>query len=72
MNPVNVPRIAPMGYSDKLMDYVENPRFPGEVVGADAVVTVTKPVCGDGMELWLKFARGIRSFPNFPLNRPVR
>jgi nitrogen fixation NifU-like protein len=41
-------------YSEKLLDYFENPRCVGEIEAADAVVEVSNPVCGDVMKLWLK------------------
>lgn len=43
-----------MRYSEKLLDYFENPRCVGEIEAADAVVEVSNPVCGDVMKLWLK------------------
>jgi nitrogen fixation NifU-like protein len=43
-----------MGYSEKLLDYFENPRCVGEIPGADATVEVSNPVCGDVIKLWVK------------------
>ena len=47
-----------MAYSEKLLDYFQNPRCVGEIPDADAVVEVSNPVCGDVMKLWVKVARG--------------
>src|SRR5215471_16602641 len=43
-----------MAYSEKLLDYFQNPRCAGEIENADAVAEVSNPVCGDAMKLWLK------------------
>lgn len=43
-----------MAYSEKLLDYFQNPRCVGEIPGADAVAEVSNPVCGDVMKLWVK------------------
>jgi nitrogen fixation NifU-like protein len=43
-----------MRYSEKLLDYFENPRCAGEIENADAVAEVSNPVCGDVMKIWLK------------------
>ena len=43
-----------MSYSEKLLDYFENPRCAGEITDADAIVEVSNPVCGDVMKLWIK------------------
>jgi nitrogen fixation protein NifU and related proteins len=47
-----------MAYSQKLLDYFENPRCAGELSDASAVAEVSNPVCGDVMKLWLKIADG--------------
>ena len=47
-----------MGYSEKLLDYFQNPRCAGEISGADAVAEVSNPVCGDVMKLWVKVDDG--------------
>src|SRR5262249_58254814 len=47
-----------MAYSEKLLDYFQNPRCVGEIPGADAVVEVSNPVCGDVMKLWVKVDGG--------------
>lgn len=47
-----------MPYSEKLLDYFQNPRCVGEIPDADAVVEVTNPVCGDVMKLWVKIDDG--------------
>jgi len=45
-----------MSYSEKLLDYFQNPRCVGEIADADAVVEVSNPVCGDVMKLWIKLS----------------
>ena len=47
-----------MAYSQKLLDYFQNPRCVGEIPNADAVAEVSNPVCGDVMKLWVKVDRG--------------
>ena len=47
-----------MAYSEKLLDYFQNPRCVGEIPGADAVAEVSNPVCGDVMKLWVKVDAG--------------
>jgi nitrogen fixation NifU-like protein len=47
-----------MAYSEKLLDYFQNPRCVGEIAGADAVAEVSNPVCGDVMKLWVKVDGG--------------
>src|ERR671937_501491 len=47
-----------MGYSEKLLDYFQNPRCVGEIANADSVAEVSNPVCGDVMKLWVKVAGG--------------
>lgn len=39
------------GYSDTLIDHLENPRNVGDLADADAVALVTNPVCGDLLRL---------------------
>ena len=46
--------IRNMPYSEKLLDYFQNPRCVGELPNADAVAEVSNPVCGDVMRLWVK------------------
>lgn len=43
-----------MAYSDKLLDYFENPRCVGELDDADGTAEVSNPVCGDVMKLWVR------------------
>lgn len=43
-----------MSYSEKLLDYFQNPRCAGEIPDADAIAEVSNPVCGDVMKLWLR------------------
>lgn len=43
-----------MPYSEKLLDYFQNPRCVGEISDADAVAEVSNPMCGDVMKLWVK------------------
>jgi nitrogen fixation NifU-like protein len=47
-----------MTYSQKLLDYFENPRCVGEIPDADAVAEVSNPVCGDVMKLWIRVRDG--------------
>src|SRR3954466_12836865 len=47
-----------MSYSEKLLDYFQNPRCVGELTDASAVAEVNNPVCGDVMKLWVKIADG--------------
>ena len=47
-----------MPYSEKLLDYFQNPRCVGEIPDAHAVAEVSNPVCGDVMKLWVKVGSG--------------
>jgi len=47
-----------MAYSEKLLDYFQNPRCVGEIPDAHAVAEVSNPVCGDVMKLWVKVEGG--------------
>ncbi len=47
-----------MPYSEKLLDYFQNPRCVGEIADAHAVAEVSNPVCGDVMKLWVKLDNG--------------
>ncbi len=47
-----------MAYSEKLLDYFQNPRCVGEIPDAHAVAEVSNPVCGDVMKLWVKIGDG--------------
>ena len=47
-----------MAYSEKLLDYFQNPRCVGEIPEASAVAEVSNPVCGDVMKLWVKVDGG--------------
>ena len=47
-----------MSYSEKLLDYFQNPRCVGEIANATAVAEVTNPVCGDVMKLWVRIDQG--------------
>jgi nitrogen fixation NifU-like protein len=47
-----------MAYSQKLLDYFQNPRCVGEIADADAIAEVSNPVCGDVMKLWVKVHDG--------------
>ncbi len=40
-----------MMYSRTILDHFQNPRDAGELAGADAVVELTNPVCGDVLKL---------------------
>ena len=41
-------------YSARLLDHFEHPRFAGDLPGADVVVTVENPACGDVLQLAVK------------------
>jgi len=43
-----------MAYSEKLLDYFDNPRCVGEIEGADGIAEVSNPVCGDSLRLSLR------------------
>lgn len=45
-------------YSPQLLDHFQNPRNPGAVEGADAVVQIENPVCGDVLQLSAKASAG--------------
>jgi len=45
-------------YSAQLLDHFQNPRNAGEVAGADAIVEMENPVCGDVLRLTLKVHAG--------------
>ena len=47
-----------MPYSEKLLDYFENPRCVGELEKPDATAEVTNPVCGDSLKLWIAVSEG--------------
>jgi nitrogen fixation NifU-like protein len=47
-----------MAYSEKLLDYFQNPRCVGEIPDADGIAQVSNPVCGDVMKLWVKVNDG--------------
>src|SRR5437773_4261227 len=47
-----------MAYSEKLLDYFQNPRCVGEISDAHAVAEVSNPICGDVMKLWVKVDGG--------------
>ena len=41
-------------FSDAVLDHFQNPRNAGELLGADAKVEVSNPVCGDVLQLALR------------------
>jgi nitrogen fixation NifU-like protein len=45
-------------YSPQLLDHFQNPRNAGDLAGADAVVTVENPACGDVLQLSVKLDAG--------------
>jgi nitrogen fixation protein NifU and related proteins len=47
-----------MAYSQKLLDYFQNPRCVGEIPDAHAVAQVNNPICGDVMKLWVRIEDG--------------
>src|SRR5499427_9970443 len=50
--------VSKMGYSEKLLDYFQNPRCVGEIPDAHSVAEVSNPVCGDVIKLWVKVNDG--------------
>jgi len=48
-----------MAYSEKLLDYFQNPRCVGELQDATGVAEVSNPVCGDVMKLWVRLHDGV-------------
>ena len=47
-----------MSYSEKVLEYFENPRNVGELADADGDARLEHPVCGDIMRITLKVADG--------------
>ena len=47
-----------MAYSQKLLDYFQNPRCVGEIHDPTGVAEVSNPVCGDVMKLWVLVDNG--------------
>ncbi len=47
-----------MAYSERLLDYFQNPRCVGEIRDATGVAEVSNPVCGDVMKLWVRVENG--------------
>jgi nitrogen fixation NifU-like protein len=45
-------------YSPEVLDHFQNPRNPGTVEGADAVIQIENPACGDVLQLSAKTAAG--------------
>lgn len=45
-------------HSPQLLDHFEHPRNAGEVPGANVVVELSNPVCGDILKLWLRIEEG--------------
>ena len=45
-------------YSAQLLDHFENPRNPGDVPDADAMIELENPACGDVLRLTLKIKSG--------------
>jgi nitrogen fixation protein NifU and related proteins len=45
-------------YSAQLLDHFQNPRYPGEVLDADAIAEIENPACGDVLRLTLKIHSG--------------
>ena len=46
-------------YSPAVLDHFKNPRNPGDLPKATAVVDVTNPVCGDVLRLSARVEKGI-------------
>jgi len=45
-------------HTPQLLDHFQHPRNAGEVPGADVVVEVSNPICGDILKLWLRTEGG--------------
>jgi NifU-like protein involved in Fe-S cluster formation len=45
-------------YSPQVLDHFQNPRNPGAVDRADAVVQIENPACGDVLQLSARIAAG--------------
>jgi len=45
-------------YSAELLDHFQNPRHPGDVPNADAMVEIENPACGDVLRLTLRIESG--------------
>jgi len=41
-------------YSEKVMEYFQNPRNVGEIKDADGIGEVGNPICGDIMKIYIK------------------
>jgi len=48
-----------VAYSQKLLDYFQNPRCVGEIPNATGIAEVSNPVCGDVMKLWIRVEDGL-------------
>jgi nitrogen fixation NifU-like protein len=48
-----------VAYSQKLLDYFQNPRCVGEISNATGIAEVSNPVCGDVMKLWIRVEDGL-------------
>jgi nitrogen fixation NifU-like protein len=45
-------------FSEAVLDHFRNPRNAGELPGANAVIEVSNPVCGDILKLLVRFESG--------------
>jgi nitrogen fixation protein NifU and related proteins len=45
-------------FSEAVLDHFRNPRNAGDLPNADATVEVSNPVCGDVLQLAVRFERG--------------
>lgn len=52
-------------YTELVMDHAMNPRNIGTIDGAQAIIKVGDPKCGDSLLLFLKFCNGIISDAKF-------
>ena len=50
--------MSPQYYSATLIDHFEQPRNAGAMPDADVEASVTNPVCGDSLRLFLKISDG--------------
>jgi nitrogen fixation NifU-like protein len=55
----NAHKVVHVAYSEKLLDYFQNPRCVGEIPNATGVAEVSNPVCGDVMKLWVRVEDGL-------------
>lgn len=42
-------------YREEILDHYQNPRNFGKIADADVYARQTNPLCGDDIEMWIKF-----------------